>query len=114
MQHKKIYKKQEMEKEEEEEEVFEVILKRPNVQIAPINRIGGAAGCSYVKCLSNVERLDGGGRSRLPASLCNVTPPFKKPSVGDERGSPRRLHLADQVFTPPRSSTAICLGRVTT
>lgn len=46
---------------------------RPNVQIAPINRTGGAAGCSYVKCLSNVDRFGRwgavGGRGRSPGVI---------------------------------------------
>lgn len=54
----------------DQEEMVEVLVLvliwrdwRPNVQIAPINRTGGAAGCSYVKCLSNVDRFGqwGGG-----------------------------------------------------
>lgn len=77
---------------------------RPNVQIAPINRTGGAAGCSYVKCLSNVDRFGrwGGGISGLWASLCNVTQPYKKLSAEEGRGSPSRPHLADQVRTELR------------
>lgn len=62
---------------------------------------GGAAGCCYVKCLSNVDRFGRwGGSSGLRASLCNVTQPYKKLSAEEGRGSPSRPHLADQVRTP--------------
>lgn len=56
--------------------------------------------------------MDGGGGSRLRPSLCNVTRPFKKLSTEDDRGSPSRLHLADQVRTPSKSSVAFYFDHI--